>query len=122
MQTSLRTPSKTIRILLASALLRQFGSYFGIFDIEGETQYISRKYIINLYSLQNRTEKFNKGSLFYLFLSLYNFFFFYGLLKILGEKQFLYLTFITFSIPKTQTVKLVQYTAHYYFLLHNFNM
>ena len=35
MKREQRTPSETIRLMLVSALLRQFGSYLGHFDIAG---------------------------------------------------------------------------------------
>jgi hypothetical protein len=50
---------KTIRTMLVSAIFRQFGSCFGLFDIAGSTQYtyIVVKYKINLHSLQSKLEK-----------------------------------------------------------------
>jgi hypothetical protein len=43
------TPMKTIRTTLVSAIYRQIGSCFGLFDIAGQTQYtyIVVKYKIN---------------------------------------------------------------------------
>jgi hypothetical protein len=51
--TSQMTPMETIRTTLVSAIYRQIGSYFGLFDIAGQTQYtyIVVKYKINLHSL-----------------------------------------------------------------------
>ena len=66
------TPFKTIRKTLVSAIFRQFGSCFGLFDTVEWTHYayIFVKYESNLHSLRNRLEKLNKGSLFYLYLKL----------------------------------------------------
>jgi len=56
--------------MLVSALFKQVGSCFGLFDIAGYTYYTYSicKYNIHLHSLQNWAKKFTKGSLFYPFL------------------------------------------------------
>jgi hypothetical protein len=70
--TSQMTPMKTIRTTLVSAIYRQIGSCFGLFDIAGQTQYtyIVVKYKINLHLLREMLEKLTRGSIFYLFLKL----------------------------------------------------
>jgi hypothetical protein len=47
------TPMKTIRTTLVSAIYSQIGSYFGLFDIAGQTQYTYNvdTYEINFHSL-----------------------------------------------------------------------
>ena len=57
---------------LVSALFRKFGSCFGLFEIEDQTQYM---YIVGKYNkhsclLQNMTEMLPKDSLFYLSLKI----------------------------------------------------
>jgi len=70
--TSQMTPMKTIRTTLVSAIYRQIGSCFGLFDIAAQTQYtyIVVKYKIYLHSLGEMLEKLARGSIFYLFLKL----------------------------------------------------
>ena len=70
--TSEMTPMETIRTTLVSAIYRQIGSCFGLFDIAGQTQYtyIVVKYKINLHSLGKMLQKLARGSIFYLFLKL----------------------------------------------------
>jgi hypothetical protein len=53
--TSQMTPMKTIRTMLVSAIYRQIGSYLGLYDITGQTQYtyIVVKYKINLHSQED---------------------------------------------------------------------
>ena len=64
--TSQMTPMKTIRTMLVSAIYRQIGSYLGLYDITGQTQYtyIVGKYIIYLYELYKQVEKRAFGDLF----------------------------------------------------------
>jgi hypothetical protein len=63
---------KTIRTTIVSAIYRQIGSCFGLFDIAGQTQYTYNvdKYNINFHSLGDMLEKLGRGSIFYLFLKL----------------------------------------------------
>ena len=63
---------KTISMTFVSAFFRQFGIDCGVFYFTGLTQYmyIACKSKIYLHSKRNRSEKFIKGSLFYLFLKL----------------------------------------------------
>ena len=57
--TSQLTPMKTIRTTIVSAIYRQIGSCFGLFDIAGQTQYTCNvdKYKINFHSLGDMLEK-----------------------------------------------------------------